>query len=341
MIIIGTGRAAWERFLLAAIVVICGAGAGATPTTLSAAPSPAPHKVVILVAGLGSSLTAAAASGPCSGSSSWQAIDAALAADGFSCADTLVYSYTGSTIDASGTWRPAPYSCYDTGDHVATSVGELFTLMTTYRVNHPDAQFVLIGHSLGGLLALEASAEMPAGSISSVVTIDSPLKGASRRNLEQFTRLVQPFIAYAGCSKVLWDSDAARDIATLHNRKTRQKASRAATAIVQGGRGKGFRYMTIGNASDCLWKPVACKIRGKWGNDSGTMVVKAANSNKLYPLGTGGCNLSNVINKHGVVQIRNVPKITCIATSHGLALQTPSVVQAIVRFVGPGSSASR
>lgn len=323
------------KYLLLAAVAAC---VGPLPSTLAAVPSPPPHKVVIFVAGLGSSLTATAANGPCSGSSSWQAIGAALAADGFSCADTLIYSYTGSTIDPSGAWRPAPYSCYDTGNHVATSVGELFTLMSTYRASHPDAQFVLIGHSLGGLLALKASAEMPAGSIASVVTIDSPLKGVSRSNLKKFAQLVQPFIAYAGCSKVLWDSDAARDIATLHNRKTRQKASWAATAIVQGGRSKGFRYMTIGNASDCLWNPAACKIRGKWSDDSSTMTIKAANSHKLYPLGTGGCNLSNVINKQGVVQLGNVPEIPCIGTSHGLALQSPTVIGDIIRFVGPGSS---
>jgi pimeloyl-ACP methyl ester carboxylesterase len=262
----------------------------------------------------------------------------ALAAARFSCADALLYSYTGGTVDASGTWHPAPYSCYDTGNHVATSVGKLVTLMTAYRSAHPDAQFVLIGHSLGGLLALDASAQMPAGAVSSVVTIDSPLKGVSRRNLKQFTQLVQPFIAFAGCSKVLWDSDAARDIATVHNRKTRQKASQAAGAIVHGGQKVGIRYMTVGNASDCLWKPAACKIRGKWSDDSSTMTIKPADNHTLYPLGTGGCNLSNVINKKGVVQLRNVPEVTCIATSHGLALQTPGVIQDIVRFVGPGSS---
>lgn len=239
-------------------------------------------------------------------------------------------------MDSSGAWHPSPFSCYDTGNHVSASVTNLVTLMNSYRTAHPDAQFVLIGHSLGGAIALQASAQMPASAISSVVTIDSPLAGASRSNLKHFTKLVGPYAALAGCSSVLWNSDAVRDIATLHNKATRQQARNAAASIVKAGQGKGFRYMTVGNKSDCLWKPAACKIRGSWSDDSATMTVPAANSSKLYPLGNGGCNLSNVINKKGQVQLRNVPEIVCIGVSHGLALQDQkSVIPDIVTFVGP------
>lgn len=337
MVEIKIGRAAWPRLLLAVIVAVY--TVGLLPNTLSAAPSP-PHKVVIFVSGLGSSLTATTASGLCSSApeSSFGAIGAALAGDGFTCADSLLYSYTGGTVDSSGVWHPTPYGCYDTGNHVATSVGKLVALMTTYRTVHPNAQFVLIGHSLGGLIALDASAKMPVGAILRVVTIDSPLQKVSRHNLKQFTQLVAPFIAYAGCSKVLWDSDAARDIATIHNHQTRLKAKGAAAAIVRKGHKRGVRYMTVGNASDCLWKPSACKIGGTWRDDSKTMTIASANKSKLYPLGTAGCDLSNVINKDGVVQFGNVPEIICIGASHGLALQSPNVIADVVTFVGPGSS---
>jgi pimeloyl-ACP methyl ester carboxylesterase len=208
-------------------------------------------------------------------------------------------------------------------------------MMTNYRAAHPGAQFVLIGHSLGGEIALQASAQVPAGAIARVVTIDSPLAGASRSNLKHFTRLIGPYASLAGCSSVLWNSDAVRDIATLHNKATRQQAKKAAAAIVEAGRVKGIRYMTVGNKSDCLWKPTACKIRGSWHDDSATMTITSANRSKLYPLGTGGCNLSNVINKKGQVQLRNLPHITCVAVSHGLALQdSTSVIPDVVRFVG-------
>jgi pimeloyl-ACP methyl ester carboxylesterase len=327
------------RFSVALILVASILAAAVAPGHSSYAAPSSPHKVIVFVAGLGSSLAATSGSASCSGGGYWQAVETALASDRFACSDVLLYSYTGGTVDESGTWHPSPYSCFDTGNHVAASAGKLVSLMTSYRAAHLEAQFVLIGHSLGGLVALQASAQMPTGSIADVVTIDSPLKGASRRNLRQFIRLVQPFIAFAGCSKVLWDSDAERDIATIHNSATRKQASNAADALVRAGRGKGFRYMTVGNASDCLWKPAACSIRGRWSDDSRTMTARSADTGKLYPLGNGGCNLSNVINKKGQVQIRNVPEIICVATSHGLAIQAGSpVIPDIVRFVGPGSS---
>lgn len=300
----------------------------------------APHRVVIFVSGLGSSLAGTAASGSCGGG--WQTFETALARDGFACGDYLLYSYTGGTVDGSGAWHPSPFSCYDTGNHVATSVGKLVALMTSYRAAHPDVQFVLIGHSLGGLIALQAPAHMPAGAVAAVVTIDSPLKDVSRRNLANFTKLIGPYASLAGCSSVLWNSDAVRDIATIHNKAGKKQAASAAASLVKTGQANGARYMTVGNKSDCLWKPAACKIRGSWSDDSSTMTVKAADSSKLYPLGTGGCNLSNVINKKGQVQLRNLPEIVCIGISHGLALQDQkSVIPDIVRFVGASPVAHR
>ena len=107
----------------------------------------------------------------------------------FPSADFLMYSYSGST----STGRPLAYRCADTfRDPIVVDVQALGAQIGAALKDKPDTDIYLIGHSLGGAVALSylaalyqpaaqrLVADLPAGAhLAGVITLDSPLGGVS------------------------------------------------------------------------------------------------------------------------------------------------------------------
>lgn len=116
------------------------------------------------------------------GNMSFTTIRAELRKAGYIFCDDrfILYSYTGGQMTA-GKWCPNPYGPKDTVQPLSLSISHLSDLLDELSQAHPEAGFVLIGHSLGGRVAFDylsvAKSEIRER-IKAVITLDSPLLGA-------------------------------------------------------------------------------------------------------------------------------------------------------------------
>lgn len=104
----------------------------------------------------------------------------------------LEYSYRGGSMRrlADGTWQwlIAPYSACDTIQPLDRSEAALRAMLVSYRARYPYTTFELIGHSLGGLIALEGLAYgngafvrgLGPAAVDKVITIDAPVNGLTQ-----------------------------------------------------------------------------------------------------------------------------------------------------------------
>lgn len=93
----------------------------------------------------------------------------------------LLYSYTGGHFE-NGYWVPSPYTCKDTGQSLCLSVYRLEQLIESITNINPEARFILVGHSLGGRIALDfVSTTHPDNrkKIHGLITLNSPLMGST------------------------------------------------------------------------------------------------------------------------------------------------------------------
>ena len=107
----------------------------------------------------------------------------ALSVIGYSFYDDrfLMYSYMGGHIENSN-WVPYPYTRKNTGQSLYLSVNQLEQLIENISLANPEARFILVGHSLGGRIALDfVSTTHPdhRKKIRGVVTLNSPLMGST------------------------------------------------------------------------------------------------------------------------------------------------------------------
>jgi pimeloyl-ACP methyl ester carboxylesterase len=125
---------------------------------------------VVFVGGLGSNQRLNAATfGPLSSA----LIDRA----GFAEGDLLTFSYDPA---------PASYAPIQTCQPLATSAEQVAGFVRQLRETHQADGVVLVGHSMGGVIALEAASQMDdltdprAPFVRRVITVDSPLGGITR-----------------------------------------------------------------------------------------------------------------------------------------------------------------
>jgi pimeloyl-ACP methyl ester carboxylesterase len=86
------------------------------------------------------------------------------------------YSYTGTNITGcAGT--PSAYRPSDTAQDIEVSKRILRETLSALQDGCEVDRIVVVGHSLGGLIAFQTLAENPESRVSDVVTIDSPLGG--------------------------------------------------------------------------------------------------------------------------------------------------------------------
>ena len=169
-------------------------------------------------------------------------LQAALSAKGWRA--FLPFGYAGGA-EANGAWQPALYGCEATGASVAKDVAGLTGMLAADAAAHPGRRYVLVGHSLGGLVAWSYLAALRAGQtagpqLAGVVTVDAPLRGVGADK-----RLAA---ALGGCGGLALDelgglSARAAELASAW-------ADRAAWA-----RGSGVHVATVGNEADCLYFP--------------------------------------------------------------------------------------
>ncbi|MBO8137232.1 MAG: hypothetical protein H0Z40_03730 [Desulfotomaculum sp.] len=108
-----------------------------------------------------------------------------LAGVGFSYYDErfIMYSYNGGIVK-NGRWFPEKHTPRDTGQPIQLSASRLEYLIEQISLVHPEARFILVGHSLGGRIALDfASTAGPVlrKKIIGIVTLNSPLLGSSKK----------------------------------------------------------------------------------------------------------------------------------------------------------------
>jgi hypothetical protein len=137
-----------------------------------------------------------------------------------------------------------------------TSVEMLHRQLEAYKGVHPEATFVLVGHSLGGVVAMEEvlqnvdnSTDYQPGFISTLITIDSPLLGVPR----EFANLLTNF-AFLQCATT--EGDAFNELVAIESRKEQHRnyLGRAIDRVQD----KGVSTITAGNNFDCVLAPQIC-----------------------------------------------------------------------------------
>ena len=282
---IGTSAAHGERFFgsmdeislyhrtLTAQEVLAIYSADSAGKCVGPAPTPEPprHKVVVFLQGVCSSLHGVnnIDYGPFADlRARLTDTDANPVQYGYASNDVLMYSYLGGTLDAdTGGWRP---NAYDDSHPVSldfrtASLSALHDrLLVPYYNAHPNTTFVLVGHSLGGMVAMEeiaqhvGQASTPAHLVSGVITVDSPIHGVPRvasgmpllRFLAKIPRLGESFRCL--------DGPSADILAAMHDAEPATTERYVAAASVAAS--QGVTLATVGNDVDCVWLPSACGI---------------------------------------------------------------------------------
>lgn len=221
-------------------------------------------RVVIFVQGVYTELDAQGTQGTGVEDHRFDTLKQAFRDRGYDDARLLDFSYAGGTMSQAGAWKPVHYSCDETDRAAAENVATLEAMIRDYRGRHRDAHFTIVGHSLGGYIAMLAGARDAARApdqrlaIDVVVTLDAPLLGVSpdKKTIFDFVPCEKTY--EAGAELV-----AARlDPATPDIRRYQAGVMAA----------EGVRLGTFGNVSDCLWNTARC-IGGDWADDSGTQFL--------------------------------------------------------------------
>jgi pimeloyl-ACP methyl ester carboxylesterase len=205
------------------------------PAQVLAEPAPSQaHTTVLFVGGYGSTLATA--------SLAFAPLRAALTAHD-PTTSFAQYSYQG--WDAQ-TCAPRDYYSADTGQDFDLSERRLLETIYSLRTQcGGNARIVVMGHSLGGLVAFHALADNPMSEVSDVVTIDSPLGGA-------------PASTVSACvdAGLCVDGPVAAFLAGLYstwNQTAADNSSRVARL-----QSAGIRVTAWGNQGDCLYAPAVC-----------------------------------------------------------------------------------
>ncbi len=94
----------------------------------------------------------------------------------------MLFSYNGGEMMSQGFWEPKNYNqCDVNNDTIRQDVQTFDAMLTQYQQVFPHATFTIVGHSLGGLVALQGAYDYAIvhhnNVINKVITLDSPLEG--------------------------------------------------------------------------------------------------------------------------------------------------------------------
>jgi pimeloyl-ACP methyl ester carboxylesterase len=190
---------------------------------------------VVLVSGYGTDVaTAEMQFGPLRAALSTRVPDAVF----------VPFSYTGVAFDGCASVA-SPYTPSDTAQPLAQSEQLLRATIDDLRAACDVERIVIIGHSLGGLIALRALDTADLAGVSDVVTIDSPLGG-----------LPEPVLR--ACIDAGWcpDGPVVDELRDLHTNwdATAQENSARAVALDAAH----TRLTAWGNSGDCFYDVALC-----------------------------------------------------------------------------------
>ena len=192
--------------------------------------------------------------GSCYGDMGFENVRRSLGGLGYSYYDDrfLLYSYKGGRM-VDGRWYPEKYSPGGTAQPIFFSVNILRELVEKYSAAHPDAAFILVGHSLGGRVALDFITKAPPQlreKIKGVITLNSPLLGAGKK---------VPRIIISALEVVdsIWADPAVRQL--LYETEYRQELNLYRRETIRELRDEGVRIATFSFCRDFLVPPLtAC-----------------------------------------------------------------------------------
>ncbi len=147
-------------------------------------------------------------------------------------------------VDGAGAWQTNGYACADTGaTHLEDGAQALIYMMTQYGIAHPESQFIIVGHSLGGDIAFQALSDLvdhgvpPSVPLKAVMTIDSQLEG---------TPLNSWNIPWTPCGAT------GNGILDLNLKSLDLNSGKENASTVTNAHGYGVKVFTIGNQYDTL-----------------------------------------------------------------------------------------
>ncbi|MCC7105034.1 MAG: hypothetical protein IT307_07810 [Chloroflexi bacterium] len=216
---------------------------------------------------------------------------------GFSSSDLLDYSYQGGQVK-NGNWVPKPYQLNIPvkTDYETKAVTMLHdSLMLKYRLAKPNTTFVLVGHSLGGMVAMQEvvrKASTPTfsrGLVSRVVTINSPLHGVDKDVKTAGWAADQ----VSNNKKCITGGAAADKLVQLHDQEP--QTTSVLQSSIDAASANFVRVLNVGNSYDCVFAPILCNALAPTG-DAQTQWVAGSNANLYfgfysYPCGSSGLNL--------------------------------------------------
>ena len=151
---------------------------------------------------------------------------------------------------------PNPYGCVDTAQGIWKSGLVLGDILESYKAQRPNARFVLVGHSLGGVIAwtyvhYRHSFGEPDLGVAGVITLHSTLTGIEplKTSVMELATLCAP----ASNATV----DNLQDLA--ENRASWQSLWSNEVVWAQD---RGMRLQTLASQNDCVFDPetLACLV---------------------------------------------------------------------------------
>jgi pimeloyl-ACP methyl ester carboxylesterase len=154
------------------------------------------------------------------------------------------FSYAATQFDGCRA-QPLVYSPSDTAQDIQASIRILRETLAALEDACRPQRVVIIGHSLGGLIAFDALDGTPLAHVSDLVTIDSPLGGVPERLIQ--TCIVIDFCPYGPVADQLADLYARSSSLQTDN-------ARRAADLIQSG----VQVSAWGSSGDCFYDVSLC-----------------------------------------------------------------------------------
>ena len=170
----------------------------------------------------------------------------------------LLFSYRGGKI-IEGRWVPEIFGSADTGQPIEWSVEKLAELIERFSLAHPEACYILVGHSLGGRIALdfaETATDLLKKKIKGIITLNSPLVGVD----DAPSVLLKSILNNSG---TIWSSVAVNQIIWECGYWEELAAKRR--AALKDLQKDGVHIATFSSDSDLLVRPISSCITDEKG----------------------------------------------------------------------------
>jgi hypothetical protein len=159
------------------------------------------------------------------------------------------FSYLGGTMNSqTGVWKPKPYTrCAPDSTSLVNDDTTFYDMLYAYRTHYPNAHFTIIGHSLGGLVALTGATDIVdhfgPNIIDKVITIDSPLHGVP-------DKMWSGEFSDGNSECIFWTGPVIQSLNAVYKNQNETKLD---VSLLEG---KGTSVYTLGNDADCLYQNI-------------------------------------------------------------------------------------